>query len=109
MRLYTTAVSFHEQVTGWSAYLSRADEPERVVLAYAKLEQVLETYAQTQVLPMDLPAALRFEELRRERVRIGTLDLRIASIAMTRDMTVLTRNLVDFAKVPGLRVEDWTA
>ena len=34
--------------------------------------------------------------------------LRIASIALSRDLTVLTRNLVDFQLIPGLRVEDWT-
>ncbi|ETX07465.1 MAG: hypothetical protein ETSY2_11025 [Candidatus Entotheonella gemina] len=36
------------------------------------------------------------------------MDLRIASIALSRNMTVLSRNLVDFMRVPGLRVEDWT-
>ena len=49
-----------------------------------------------------------FETLRQQRVRIGTMDLRIASIALARGYTVLTRNLVDFEKVPGLAAEDWT-
>jgi tRNA(fMet)-specific endonuclease VapC len=50
----------------------------------------------------------QFETLRRQRVRIGTVDLRIASIALARGFTVLTRNLVDFERVPGLAAEDWT-
>ena len=37
------------------------------------------------------------------------MDLRIAATAMASDYTVLTRNLVDFQKVPGLRVADWTS
>jgi predicted nucleic acid-binding protein len=44
-----------------------------------------------------------------EKVRIGTMDLRIASIALANGFTLLTRNLVDFQQVPGLKVEDWTA
>ena len=31
------------------------------------------------------------------------MDLRIAATVLARNYTVLTRNLVDFQKVPGLR------
>lgn len=36
------------------------------------------------------------------------MDLRIASIALVEDATVLTANTIDFEKVPGLRIDDWT-
>ena len=36
------------------------------------------------------------------------MDLKIAAIALAYDAIVLTRNLKDFSRVPGLRVEDWT-
>ena len=35
------------------------------------------------------------------------MDLRIASIAIANDATLLSRNLKDFSRVPGLRVENW--
>jgi tRNA(fMet)-specific endonuclease VapC len=57
----------------------------------------------------DEKAADLFGSLRRKKVRIGTMDLRIASIALANDFTLLTRNLVDFQQVPDLKVEDWTA
>jgi tRNA(fMet)-specific endonuclease VapC len=35
------------------------------------------------------------------------MDLKIAAINLVHDAILLTRNLVDFAKIPGLRVENW--
>jgi tRNA(fMet)-specific endonuclease VapC len=53
-------------------------------------------------------AAEQFQRLQLLRLRIGTMDMKIAAIALANDATLLTRNLADFGKVPGLRVEDWT-
>ncbi len=46
--------------------------------------------------------------LKSQKLRMGTLDLRIASIALSQNAVLLTRNLSDFEKVPNLKVEDWT-
>jgi tRNA(fMet)-specific endonuclease VapC len=53
-------------------------------------------------------AADIYDDLRQHRVRVGSMDLRIASIAIANPMTLLTRNQVNFARVPGLQFEDWT-
>ena len=105
---YVTIVSFHEQVAGWYNYLNRARTAHAVVLAYRMFEGMLADFSVLQVLPFDEGAAAVYEALRKQRVRIGTMDLRIAAIALSRDFAVLTRNLIDFRKVPGLAVEDWT-
>ena len=42
-------------------------------------------------------------------IRIGAMDLKIASIALANNATLLSRNLKDFGKVPDLKVEDWAA
>ena len=38
---------------------------------------------------------------------IGAADLMISAIALSRQLTVVTNNLSEFQRVPGLHVEDW--
>ena len=105
---FVTIVSFHEQVLGWNAYLARAKDSSGTVRGYSKLEGILGDFARSQVLSYTSAAADVFEELKKQRIRVGTMDLRIAAIALANGMTLLTRNLVDFGRVPNLSVEDWT-
>lgn len=64
-----------------------------------------------QVLPFDRRAAERYGPLRalleREGRRLGDPDLQIASIALARDVTLVTGNVRHFERVPDLRVENW--
>lgn len=69
---------------------------------------ILTDFSAARVLAFDNAAANVFDDLRRQPIRIGTMDLRIASIALAKGMTVLTRNLVDFEQVPQPAVEDCT-
>ena len=65
------------------------------------------TSGKLTILPFDESAARLFENLKRQRLRCGTMDLKIAAICLVHDGLLLTRNLSDFAKVPGLRAENW--
>lgn len=40
---------------------------------------------------------------------IGPNDLLIAATAVTHELTLVTHNIREFARVPGLEVEDWEA
>jgi tRNA(fMet)-specific endonuclease VapC len=105
----TTIVSFQEQLQGWLAYLNRARKPKQVVLADGKLEQIWRWFLKMNVLSFGDEAQERFTELRRQCPRLQTMDLRIASISLVSNATLLTRNVRDFRQVPRLAVEDWTA
>ena len=64
-------------------------------------------YARFSIVPFDESAVDQFVELRRLKIRIGTMDLKIAAIALANDALLLTANRRDFEKVPGLRFENW--
>jgi tRNA(fMet)-specific endonuclease VapC len=78
------------------------------VRGYRELEGILSDFARAQVLPFSAAAADIYDDLRRSRIRVGPMDLRIASIAVANQMTVLTTNALDFQRVPNLSFEDWT-
>lgn len=101
-------ISFEEQTRGWLAYLGRARTIGQQVEAYARLRRMVDNYRSIRLLDFDAPAAAEFQRLKRSRLRIGTMDLKIAAIALVHDATLITRNRADFAKVPSLRVEDWS-
>ena len=102
-------VTFDEQAVGAHAYLNRAKTPAGVIKGYSLLERVIMTFKDAQILPYDVAAAAVFARLHGQGVRIATNDLRIAAIALARNLTLLTRNAVHFSKVPDLVIEDWTA
>lgn len=97
-----------EQTRGWLAYLARARTENERIRAYAKLHSHFEDYRLRTILDYDARSAEVERELTKSRLRLGTMDLRIAAIVLANDATLLSRNLKDFSKVPGLRVEDWT-
>jgi tRNA(fMet)-specific endonuclease VapC len=104
----TTIISYEEQTRGWFGVLSRARSMVHQIEAYRKLNRQLKNFCKMIVLEFDERAAIEFQSLQKSRLHIGTMDLKIAAIALSLDATLVTRNLVDFRKVPGLKVEDWT-
>jgi tRNA(fMet)-specific endonuclease VapC len=100
-------VTVEEQVRGWLAEISRHRDPHRQISPYTKLQRQIDLFAHWIILPWDADSAELFLTLRRQGLRIGSLDLKIACIAIAHDATVLTRNATDFAQVPSLRIGNW--
>jgi tRNA(fMet)-specific endonuclease VapC len=64
-----------------------------------------------EVLPLEAPADRRYAELRHHLTRqgtpIGPNDLLISAHALAAGLTVVTANVREFSRVPGLKVENW--
>ena len=64
-----------------------------------------------EILPLDVPADHQYAALRHHLTRqgtpIGPNDLLIAAHALANDLTVVTANVAEFSRVPGLKVENW--
>jgi tRNA(fMet)-specific endonuclease VapC len=106
-RVATTVVTLEEQLRGWLAAISRHRDIRRQIPAYNRLAELIEFFQEWEIVGFDEAAAHVFEELRRKRVRIGSQDMKIASIALSRRACLLSANVRDFRLVPELRVENW--
>ncbi|TMC09545.1 MAG: type II toxin-antitoxin system VapC family toxin [Chloroflexi bacterium] len=99
----TTAITVGEMAYGVAKH-GRADLAGRV---RALLESAV------TVLPFDARAAGVYGSVRADLERAGRpledADLRIAAIALARDLTLVTGNDRHFDRVPGLRIENWLA
>jgi tRNA(fMet)-specific endonuclease VapC len=101
-------ISFHEQILGGHTFISRARTSAQVVRGYSLLLEILQGFLAAQILPFDAAAATIFDDLRAKKIRLATMDLRIASITLSQGLVLLTRNTADFNQIPGLFTEDWT-
>ena len=109
LEVMTTVISYEEQMRGWMAYIARARSMAQQITAYGRLLSHLESYRGIPVLGFDEAAASQFQRLRRRHRRMGTMDLKIAAIVLSRNEILLSRNLGDFGQIPNLQVEDWTS
>jgi tRNA(fMet)-specific endonuclease VapC len=106
--VFTTIINYEEQVRGWMGFLSRAKKMTQQIEAYRRLQRQLENLCAAKILPFDEKSATVYQSLRQAQLRVETMDLKIAAITLAHDATLLIRNAVDFGRVPGLKMEDWT-
>jgi len=61
-----------------------------------------------QILSFSAEAIDRYHSLHRSKLGVKGNDLRIAAIALENSAIVVTRNRVDFERIPGLQIDDWS-
>jgi tRNA(fMet)-specific endonuclease VapC len=99
--VFTSAIVYGELLVGEEKGLVRS----RLALP---LDYLLRNIA---ILPVDDAAAQHYARLRAHlEIKgqiIGTHDLWIAAQAVSRNLTLVSENLREFRRVPGLKVENW--
>jgi tRNA(fMet)-specific endonuclease VapC len=75
------------------------------------LERIDQILSSVEVLPLDQDADECYASLRvgleQRGTPIGANDMLIAAHALSRELTLVTDNVSEFARVPGLSIENW--
>ncbi|MEZ4729553.1 MAG: type II toxin-antitoxin system VapC family toxin [Caldilineaceae bacterium] len=106
--LATTIITVEEQISGRFAVIKRASVGEKLIWAYQDLEHTLGYFTTLAVLSFTAGANRQYEALRRQKIRIGTQDLRIAAIVLSINGMLVTRNWKDFQQEVRHLLEDWS-
>jgi tRNA(fMet)-specific endonuclease VapC len=107
-RLAISVISIEEQLSGWQRALHQARDDARRAEVYRRMARTVESWSGWLVLPFGIAAMGRHAALLRQRLNVGSNDLKIAAIALENKAVVVTRNRRDFARVSGLPSEDWS-
>jgi len=108
IELAITIVTVEEQLRGRLAQIRKATTAAHLSERYRWLGETVDQLARLPVVYVDDKAVTIYERLLLQKLRIGTQDLLIASIVLSQNAVLLTRNNRDFSRVPSLRLDDWT-
>ena len=106
--LTTTAINAEEQLRGRLAQVAQAKDGLTLSLAYQRLIETVMLLSEFKILLYDQKSEEIYQNLKSQRLRVGTQDLRIGAIAIAHNAILLTRNLQDFEKIPRLVIENWS-
>ena len=99
-----SVITYYEMLLG---AIGRRASPRHAALVESFVARL------SAVLPWDRQAAAESTQIRKELtargVPIGGNDTMIAGHALAADCVLVTNNMREFARVKGLRVEDWAA
>lgn len=100
-------VTVEERMRGWLAVIAKEKSALRQVRGSRELAQLFEFYHEFEIVSFDENVASQVAVLQNLRLRLGMMDMKIAATALVHGALLLSANLSDFRRVPGLRVENW--
>lgn len=104
-----TIITKGEVLRGRIDYLIKAQTGADLLKAQSLLFRTEELLNQLLIVPVSQAASQQFDQLRivAKLQKIGRADLLIASIALSNQATLVTRNLRHFKQIPNVRVVNW--
>jgi tRNA(fMet)-specific endonuclease VapC len=108
-RVAITIVTKVEMLRGRIDFLLKAENALSLSRAQALLMETEERLDAIEILPFDDGATMQFEQLITNSAmrKAGRADLLIASIVLSHQATLVTRNRKDFQRFPNLRLVNW--
>ncbi|NDJ25814.1 type II toxin-antitoxin system VapC family toxin [Nostoc sp. B(2019)] len=110
--LARTIITVQEIFNGWIIKINDRSESGNLVRLYTQLWTTQEFFKGVRILNFDVTACSYYEHLLTENQQLNKKrlqkDLRIASIALSVNAVMVTRNQKDFSQIPDLTLEDWT-
>jgi tRNA(fMet)-specific endonuclease VapC len=103
----TSSITLEEQTRAIITKLGQCKKTTDQPKYYSRLASTYRFFGRWKFADFDDEAAKQFDALRKVCRKVGSSDLKIASIALVNDALLLTANTRDFEKVPSLRFENW--
>lgn len=103
-----TVITVEEQLSGWYAELRRTKQRDRLAGIYLRMATTVQFLSRMQILPLTEAAMARVDQFKAAKLNVARSDLRIATIVLEHGAILVTRNLRDFRRIPGLTLEDWS-
>ncbi|MBF2065132.1 MAG: type II toxin-antitoxin system VapC family toxin [Calothrix sp. C42_A2020_038] len=108
VQLNTTVINVEEQLRGRLAQVAEAEDGTTKSNAYIRLVETVTLLSEFTILQYSAKSHEIYKDLIAQNIPVGSQDLRIASITLANKAILLTKNLQEFNKVPGLNIEDWS-
>ena len=95
----TTIITVEEQMRGWLASIAKERKVSRQIAPYRELVGLFDFFSDFEILSLEEKAVAIFDQF--SRIRIGTMDRKIAAIALANDALLLPANARISGRFPG--------
>jgi tRNA(fMet)-specific endonuclease VapC len=106
--LAVTIITVEEQLSGWYTARRRTTARQQLARIYDGFVSSIRLLGRLQILSFTEQAIDQYDQIRRLKLRVRANDLRIAAIVIENSAIVVTRNRIDFERIPGVQFEDWS-